>query len=242
LQGDAETPISPGYVKILSEKYWVDIGKIHVVRCGVDLDVFKEKSSTRKPFGKFTVSYSGAFSVAYDFEQIFTAAGILEKEGSGVEFVLQGKDGIESHIESQVEHLGLSNVKVINKLLERREVADLLGKADVLILPLRNFGKPYLGMSSKLYEYQALGKPIICCSYGQPSEYISETNSGIVIKPGDSEKIVEAIRYLRKNPDVAREMGTNGRRYVENHVSTTSIGLEMFTLFQALNPYAENQE
>jgi len=46
----------------------------------------------------------------------------------------------------------------MDRILSRDEVAKLLSEADALILPLRDFGRPYLGISSKLYEYQAIGK------------------------------------------------------------------------------------
>jgi len=44
------------------------------------------------------------------------------------------------------------------------EVAQTLSEADVLLLPLRGLGSIEMGLSSKLFEYQAAGKPIICCS------------------------------------------------------------------------------
>lgn len=68
-----------------------------------------------------------------------------------------------------------------DKLRARDGVARLLDQAD--ILPLAEFKKPYCGMSSKLYECQAAGKPIICCSKVLPSVYVKETNSGSVVCP-----------------------------------------------------------
>lgn len=226
LQGDAITPISPAYVETLSKKYWVNRKKIHVVRGGVDLDVFKNRSRRSKT-DKFIVLYSGAFSVAYDFDQVLRAAEIIEKRDSHVEFVLQGKDNLESHVKSRVKRMGLSNVCVIDRLLKRQEVADLLGKADVLILPLRDFGKPYLGISTKLYEYQAVGKPIVCCAHGQPAEYIEDTGSGIAVRPGDCQELAEVVMYLKNNVGEASEMGRRGRIYIEDHLTIETIGFEV---------------
>jgi len=110
----------------------------------------------------------------------------------------------------------------------------LLNSADALLLPLKDFGRPYLGLSTKLYEYQAIGKPIICCANGIPAEYIQKTHSGIVVKPGHFEEICNSIIYLKKNKDVAKEMGENGRRYVENNVFLEKIGFNMKILFEKL--------
>jgi glycosyltransferase involved in cell wall biosynthesis len=89
-----------------------------------------------------------------------------------------------------------------------------------------------MGVSTKLYEYQAVGKPIICCSAGIPGVYVSETKSGIVIEPGDHESLAEAILHLENTPEIARQLGENGRRYVEEKVSVEKIGLEMIRIFK----------
>jgi glycosyltransferase involved in cell wall biosynthesis len=235
VKADILTPVSSGYIEIMHEKYCVKLERIHLIRGGVDLSVFKPTSLKQDNKEKFVVLYSGAFSVAYDFEQIFKAAKILEKLDSAVEFVIQGKGELLGSMRSRVKEFKLKNVRIVDKLLSREVLGEFLSQADVLILPLATFKKPYRGMSSKLYEYQAVGKPIICCSNGLPEDYVKETNSGLVVNPGDYEALVQAILKLRRNPDLARVMGENGRKYVEDQASIEAIGAKMKLLFMALN-------
>jgi len=183
------------------------------------------------------VLYSGAFSVAYDFNQVLLAAKMLENVDD-VEFVLQGGGELSGYVKSRVEELRLNNVKVVDRIVSRAEVAKLLGESDVLILPLRDFGTPFLGISSKLYEYQAAGKPIICCGEGQPAEYVKETGSGVVVKPGDYEASAKAVLYLKENKDTAGKLGASGARYVKNNLSIEKIGLIMKNLLGALTQRA----
>jgi len=107
-----------------------------------------------------------------------------------------------------------------------------LGQADVLILPLVEFKKPYRGMSSKLYEYQAVGKPLICCSRGLPMDYVQKTRSGLVVYPGDYETLAKAVLELKGNSAAARMMGENGRKYVEHEASIEAIGSKMKEIFE----------
>lgn len=230
-KADVITPISPGYVEFISRKYPLEKHKLHLVRGGVDTTIFIQ-SVFQKTSDIFTVLYSGAFSVAYDFDQILKAAKILEAQNISVKFILQGKGELSQDMLSMIKELNLKSIQLIDKVITRKEVSILLGQADVLILPLKDFGKPYLGISSKLYEYQASGKPIICCADGQPSEYVKETNTGIVIRPGDYEALATAIIYLKENSDVAKTMGENGRAYIENNLSIDVIGLEMKKIFE----------
>jgi glycosyltransferase involved in cell wall biosynthesis len=226
------TPISRGYVPTIS-MYGVDKRRIEVVRGGVDLDVFKV-GAQKKDSEKFVVLYSGGFSIAYDFMQVFRAAKIIERLDNNVQFVIQGKGELLASMQASVAELKLRNVVLIDKLLSREDVSKFLSQADVLILPLADFKTPYRGMSSKLYEYQAVGKPIICCSKGEPPRYVKETNSGLVVDPGDSEGLARAVLNLKEDPVLARVMGENGRKYVEKEASITAIGVKLKDIFQKL--------
>ncbi|MEM3365321.1 MAG: glycosyltransferase family 4 protein [Candidatus Bathyarchaeia archaeon] len=228
---DAIVPISPGYVKVIRDDYGVPECKIHVVRGGVDVRRFKPASNEEN--GKFTVLYSGAFSVAYNFNLVIRAAKLLEQYKE-IEIVLQGAGELMNSIKEDIRRMNVENVIIIDKVLSRDEVAELLGQADVLLLPLRDFGRPYLGISSKLYEYQAIGKPIICVAEGQPAKYIKETSSGIVVSLGDYEGLAKAVLFLKDNPILARNMGLSGRSYVERSLSIESIGLELTRIFKKL--------
>ena len=234
IKADAVTPISPGYVETLSNKYWVDKSRIHVVRGGVDLSIFKPSVHRQNASKKFVVLYSGAFSMAYDFEQIFRAAKIVEEVDGDVEFVLQGRGELLGSMLSKIDELNVKSVKIVDRLLSRVDVAELLNQADVLVLPLVEFKTPYRGMSSKLYEYQAVGKPIICCSRGLPSVYVKETNSGLVVYAGDYEAFAKAVISLKENPRLARMMGENGRKYVVTEASIEAVGLKMKEIFETI--------
>jgi glycosyltransferase involved in cell wall biosynthesis len=238
VKGDAVTPISPWYVETLVKKYCVNRSQIHVIRGGVDLAVFKPCASKPRFRKKFVVLYSGAFSVAYDFDMFFKAAKIVEEVDDDIEFVVQGKGELLGFMRSKVDELNVKSVKIVDRLLSREGVAELLCQADVLVLPLVEFEKPYRGMSSKLYEYQAAGKPIICCSRGLPSVYVKETNSGLAVYPGDYWDLAKAVIELKKNSKLARMMGENGRKYVETEASIEAIGLRMKEIFEMLNPSA----
>lgn len=239
-KGDVVTPISPAYFEILEKKYYVTPSRIHLVRDGVDLSIFKSDVSKRESGRKFTVLYSGAFSLAYDFEQIFKAAKIVEELDDNVEFVVQGQGELLGFIRSKVKELNVKNVRIVDRLLSREAVAELLGEADVLVLPLVELKKPYHGMSSKLYKYQAVGKPIICCSRGLSKDYVKETNSGLVVYPGDYEGLAKAVIELKENPSLARVMGENGRKYAENEAPIEAVGSKMKNIFETLVKESSN--
>lgn len=235
VRGDVIEPISPGYVDTISRKYGVEKSKIHLVRVGVDLAIFKKSPIQHHTGRKFIALYAGVLGLGYDFDQIFRAAKILEGKERDVEFILHGGGECLGYIRNRIRELNLTNVKLSDKILgSRREVVKLLSEADVLILPMKDFGRPYLGIAAKLYEYQAVEKPIICCGDGQPAEYIRETKSGIVVKPGDYEALAQAVIYMKGNPNVAQQMAKMGRKHAESNLSVEIIGSKVKRVFEAL--------
>jgi glycosyltransferase involved in cell wall biosynthesis len=198
------------------------------------LDIFSfEEESRKEGYGKFTVLYIGAFSPAYDFDQVFRVAQLLNSYPD-LEFIVQGGGELADDLDFKKKEMKLSNVKVVEKIVNREEVARILGEADALLLPLNGVGSIEMGISSKLYEYQAAGKPILCCSSGQPGRYVSKTECGIVVKPGDHEALAKAILYLRKNNRIAEKLGASGRRYVEDNMSLEKIGFQMKEILKSV--------
>jgi glycosyltransferase involved in cell wall biosynthesis len=120
---------------VICGRYNVSPSKVYVVRAGVDLNKFKVYAKANRKV--FKVLYSGAFSVAYDFDQVLLAAKLLENV-KDVEFILQGEGELARYLKARVRGLKLENVKIVDRILSRDEVAKLLSKADALILPLRH--------------------------------------------------------------------------------------------------------
>ena len=228
----ALTPISLGYVDTIVNKYGIEPKKLHVIPAGVDLHRFnvRKDRNEEESSGEFRVLYIGAFSPAYDFEQVLRAVKLLEGEDK-IRIVLQGGGEMAPVLRNKMKELNLKNVELVERIVSREEVAKILMDANALLLPLSGLENIEKGISSKLYEYQAAGKPIICCSSGIPGRYVSDTGSGVVVKPGDYEALAKAVLYLRENRGVAEKLGESGRRYVENNLSVKNIGLKMIAVF-----------
>jgi len=79
-------------------------------------------------------------------------------------------------------------------------------------------------LPTKVFEYQAYGKPIICVSDGEAARYIEVTNSGLVVKPKDAYGFAEAVVELYKDKKLAAELGSNGWRHVSENLTTEKIG------------------
>jgi len=94
--------------------------------------------------------------------------------------------------------------------LSQADVAAELAKTDVLVLPSFAEGVPVV-----LMEAMASGKPVIATQVAGVSELVKSGENGLVIPPGHSAALKDAILALAADPEGRRRMGQAGRETVE---------------------------
>ena len=74
-----------------------------------------------------------------------------------------------------------------------------------------------------LLEAQLMKIPVIATDVGGISELMKDEKTGFLIKKNDPEKIVEKILQILENKEKAKNMGEEGRKFVENNFSWNII-------------------
>lgn len=216
-------PVSAGYVTTLIHKYKIPIKKIVVIEHGVDLEKFQRKEEIHfQRKGKRIVMYSGALAEGYDFENVLQAAKILDEES--IHFIIRGTGSMFNQIVNKMKEYRLTNVEVSNTLLSAEDLVSLLNNADMFILPMNSTGVIDQGLPTKILEYQALGKPIICVSQGEPGRYVLESHSGLVVEPKKPQALAQAILKLASDDALSKRLGKNGHTHVVNSLTFDKIG------------------
>jgi len=95
-------------------------------------------------------------------------------------------------------------------LWQRTDVDKLYPLIDIFILPSYREG---LGVS--IIEASAMKKPVIATDIRGCREAVNDGKTGILVPIGNPEKLAEAIIYLFRNPEKAKEMGRKGREKIK---------------------------
>jgi glycosyltransferase involved in cell wall biosynthesis len=81
----------------------------------------------------------------------------------------------------------------------------------VLNQPTLNYVDAY---STKMFEYMAVGIPVVCSDFPLWVDIVSGADCGIALDPRDPQAIAAAIMGLNDDPERARRLGENGRRAI----------------------------
>ena len=227
----AITPISKSYKQAIVDRYNIDEHKIFVIEHGVDNNFFHPLHLEDNKYGEsFVVMYSGKLGVAYDFDVVLETARNLSSIGE-IKFVIRGFGECVAEIKSKTAKYGLTNVILDIDFVDIKELKTILNSAHVFVLPMKSLDALEQGLPTKILEYQACGKPIICCSRGEAARYVRLTESGLVIDPGDPQALASAILELYKDKELLQELGANGWKHVSQNLTVEKIGERMNDAF-----------
>lgn len=224
----AITPISPGYKRRIVEKYGVREEKSRVIEVGVDTSIFSKSILDKRD--DFIVMYSGILGPAYDFRNMLMAAKILS-DYKNIRFLIRGVGECENDLRQMIDEFSLENVFLNTSLVSKSKLVEILNLAEIFLLPMKDIKAANEGLPTKIFEYQAIGKPVICCSRGEPARYIRSTRSGVVIDPGDPKALAVVILKLCKDEGLNRELGANGQKYIRENLSVEKIGERVYNVF-----------
>ncbi|MDZ4871526.1 MAG: D-inositol-3-phosphate glycosyltransferase [Chroococcidiopsis cubana SAG 39.79] len=191
-------------------------GKILVVPNGVDTEFFNpDKYSPRRLFEGFTVGFVGTLAIWQGLDLLLKAISTLKEEGVPINLVVVGDGLMRKEWEALTHNLGLSSQVCFLGQVARTEVPSLIARFDVGYsghLEIKASKVYYSPL--KLYEYMAMGKPVVVSAVEDAQSLVCEGKTGFLFQPGDREGIKQALTRAYKAQKQLKEMGCKARQEI----------------------------
>lgn len=189
--------------------------KIHIIHCGVDLEVFSAARRAHCEPGSFRIICVGSFEEVKGHRYLIEACSLLRERNVDFQCELVGDGPLRQRLEGQVLRVGLADRVHFLGRLSRRQVVGRLAEADVAVLasvPTRS-GKRE-GIPVALMEAMASALPVIASDLSGIPELVEDRRTGILVAPGDSRGLAEALELLAGDQDLRTRLGLAGREKV----------------------------
>jgi glycosyltransferase involved in cell wall biosynthesis len=177
---------------------------------------------------KKQICYIGGLSKIRGAEEIMLAMGNTKKE---VKLIIGGKisdlkkENLQSFFEYKIENLGFIDRNNVKKVLSE----SIAGIVTFLPVPNHIHSQP-----NKMFEYMSAGIAVIASDFPLWKEIIEKNNCGICVDPLKPKEIANAINYLVDHPNLAKEMGENGRLAVEKYYNWSIEEKKLIKLYAEL--------
>jgi glycosyltransferase involved in cell wall biosynthesis len=195
--------------------------KIFVCPNGVDPQRFSLEVCSRRVKeklgleGKLVIGFSGGFSAWHGIDTFLESLPTLADCHPEARFLLVGgtlggayEDKVKSPYASKVIFTGQVSFE---------KIPEYLAAMDITVAPYPPIEFFYFS-PLKIFEYMAMGKPVVTSKQGQLAEVITDGENGLLFEPGNQKEMLDQIKRLIDDVELRRRLGANARKtVVENY-------------------------
>ena len=159
-----------------------------------------------------TMGYLGSISAHRGSLLLLRALRILLNRGIKVrlEFVGTGSADHMKELDAAVTRLQLSKHIIFHGYQSPQAAYRIIAGWDLGLAVLEPVSNYYESYPTKMFEYMALGIPVIASNFPVNRDVLDNERCGLCVDPCAPEELADAMQSLLTNPAVMREMGDNG--------------------------------
>ena len=148
--------------------------------------------------------------------------------------VIAGSGEYEDRISALIDELSIGEHVTRLQWINHHELVRLLSVTDVFVYP----SLPYKGWSEQfgysMAESSLMELPVISTRSGSIPDLVKDGQTGILVPPGDTQALADAMIKLGINGDLRRRLGQAGRAYISATYSNDIVARKMYDFLQSL--------
>jgi glycosyltransferase involved in cell wall biosynthesis len=196
-------------VKAYAVSKGAEPSRTFVVPNGVDITRFRPEvaAASLDALGDgFVVGFVGSLKPWHGIEHLLDAFSLLHGEAEDYHLLIVGDGPLRPWIEGYLRGARLTGAATMIGWAQYERLPGLLKRMDVAVAPYPPLDGFYFS-PLKLYEYLAMGRPVVASAIGQLCDVIEDGATGLLTKPGDPDDIAAKIARLRRDPGLRDSLG-----------------------------------
>lgn len=202
--------------------------KIVVIHCGVDTARLRRQAAP--PAGGFHIVQIGTLHEVKGQRYLLDACAILARHGVEFTCTFVGAGDDRPMLEQRARDLGVDGRVQFVGVLSSAEIASLLEQTHVLVapsVPARD-GKRE-GIPVVLMEAMSMEVAVVASRLSGIPELVEDGTSGLLVEPGDSGGLAQALVALHDDIDRRRQLAASGRHVAEQRFDIRRSAAELLS-------------
>ncbi len=194
---------------------------------------------------KFVILYLGDTGLRRGLQTIIDSMEILKHKiqsqavgNSGLKLVIVGENSTDTVLKQQVDRLKLSEYVDFEGWQDIKLFPSYIQAASIGISPLFRNKHHDTTYANKLFQYMSFAKPVLVSDATAQKNLVLKTNSGSVHKEKNAVDFAEKVVELYNDTDLQKEMGENGKRFIENEFNWEKVSgnlVEIYNDFEKIS-------
>ncbi len=216
------------YTRELAQAWSVQDDRIVVVHPALSPDIVaraRRQAAARVP-GSASKDESGPMNLLTicriverkGVQTVIQAVAQLRSQSCHIRYDIVGEGPYRRRLEELAEHLGVSDVVRFHGGVSDTDREALLRDCDIFVMdPFESADGDVEGFGIVFLEAGLFGKPVIGSHSGGISDAVRDGHTGILVRPQDVPRLVDAIRSLILDQDLYSHLAGAGRRWARKH-------------------------
>jgi glycosyltransferase involved in cell wall biosynthesis len=216
-RADAVITLSEPLERTLHEEYGVARSALAIVPLGVDTERFTPAETTGDPV---RLVYMGAIIPVRGLETVIEALATLDPGvRDRVRLDLYGDADPEyvATLGDLAARRGVDDLFHWHGYVDHEDVPEAVGTCDVALSPLPPLEAFAVSSPAKVYEYLALGLPVVATRIPPHERILTDGEDSILVDPDDADRLGTAIRRLVTDPERRERLGARAREHALRH-------------------------
>lgn len=237
-QASAVLTISHYNKEYITSKLGSEIAdKIHVVHLGVDISSLSTISDSKKNKNKkFILCIASGFVEKKGVPYLIEACRLLKTRDIDFRCLIIGSDPSGETLQRMrnvVTKINLEDSVELPGLMTSDEVLRTLFSSDLFVLPsVEAINGDRDGIPVSLMEAMGMGIPSISTSISGIPELIENNLNGLLVPPGNSEALADAMEKILLDPSLADKLAENARRTISKGFSLQRYVDQLLNIWQ----------
>ena len=205
--------------------------KISVVMNAIDeraLEPALRRRMRTGPHDGFTVAYHGTVAPWYGLDLLIDAVASARADVPGIRALIVGRGDAVEATRRRAHELGVTELVELVGELPHAETLDRIAGADCGVIPNKPTKLNRFALSSKLFEYVALGIPVAVARLETLAQHFDEDEVAF-FTPGDSSSLAAALVSIASDPQGARARAERARARARANYSWARNREELLT-------------
>jgi len=197
-----------------------------------NLQYFPEPEQVEK---KFELVYRGGLSERAGTFDLLRAVRLLKDRGIPVRLLMFGyadNKQVEQLMRDSVLDLGIDKLVTLEGVIRHDDMAAKLSQASIAVCPLQSIPKFLNNIPVKVFESWACGLPVIATDLPPIRPFFGAKRYGVLVKPGDTFGLANAIAAMLKSPQLIAEYGRQARQAVVERYNNSLEVRKLLTFYK----------
>jgi len=229
-------PVSRFSAKLVSSQ-GIAKNRICVISNGVDPQRFRVATTHPRKSEIKKLLTVARLDLHKGHDLVLKAIAILKREGLTPHYLIVGQGEEEIQLRKMVLTLGIDCQVKFAGFIPDSKLPDIYSSSDIFVMASRQIpGRLDLieGFGISFLEASACGLPVVAGNSGGVPDAVRDRETGLLVNPDAPGDIARALKLLLTDVDLARQLGEEGRKWVETQMSWECVAERMLSAVRKL--------